>query len=71
MIEDYNMQQDLWIQKTHLFGKDEYICTACHAVCGKPYQVCPTCGTEKNKVTYDASWVDEAAEMDILLGEDW
>ena len=28
-----DMRQDLWIQKTHLFGKDEYICTACRAVC--------------------------------------
>ena len=66
-----DMRQDLWIQKTHLFSKDEYICTACRAVCDKPYRTCPVCDTEKTKVTYDASWVDEAAEMDILLGEDW
>ena len=65
------MRQDLWIQKTYLFGKDEYICTVCRAACDKPYRVCPVCGTEKRKVTYDASWVDEAAEMDILLGDDW
>ena len=66
-----DMKQDLWIQKTHLFSKDEYICTACRAVCDKPYRTCPVCGAEKTKVTYDASWVDEAAEMDILLGDDW
>ena len=66
-----DMRQDIWIQKTHLFSKDEYICTACRAVFDKPYQTCPVCGTEKHKVTYDASWVDEAAEMDILLGDDW
>ena len=65
------MKQDQWIQKTHLFSKDEYICTVCRAVCDKPYQVCPACGTEKRSVEYNASWVDEAAEMDILLGEDW
>ena len=65
------MKQDQWIQKTHLFGKDEYICTVCRAVCDKPYQVCPVCGAEKRSVEYNASWVDEAAEMDILLGEDW
>ena len=65
------MKRDLWIQKTHLFSKDEYICTVCRAVCDKPYQVCPICGTEKRSVEYNASWVDEAAEMDILLGEDW
>ena len=66
-----DMRQDIWIQKTHLFSKDEFICTACRAVCDKPYQVCPACGTEKRSVEYNASWVDEAAEMDILLGEDW
>lgn len=65
------MKQDLWVQKTHLFGKDEYICSACRAVCDKPAPVCPSCGAEKHSVTYDASWVDEAAEMSIILGEDW
>lgn len=65
------MKQDVWIQRTHLFGKDEYICSACRAVCDKPRQICPECGAEKRKVTYDASWMDEAAEMTILLGEDW
>ena len=65
------MQQDIWIQKTHLFGKDEYIYSLPRRLRDKPYQTCPVCGTEKTKVTYDASWVDEAAEMDILLGDDW
>ena len=65
------MRADLWIQKTHLFGKDEYICTACRAVCDKPYQVCPVCGTEKTRVSYDASWVDEAEELSIMLDDDW
>ena len=65
------MKQDVWIQKTHLFGKDEYLCPVCRAVCDRPYQVCPVCGAEKSKVTYDASWVDEAAEMSIMLDEDW
>ena len=65
------MKRDLWIQKTHLFGKDEYICSACRAVCDKPYQVCPVCGTEKHSVEYNASWVDEAAELSIVLDKDW
>ena len=65
------MKRDLWIQKTHLFGKDEYICSACRAVCDKPYQVCPACGTEKRSVEYNASWVDEAAELSIVLDKDW
>ena len=66
-----NMKQDFWIQKTHLFKRDEYICTVCRAVCDKPYQVCPVCGAEKTKVSYDASWVDEAEVMSIMLNEDW
>ena len=65
------MRADLWIQKTHLFSKDVYICVVCRAVCDKPYQICPACGTEKTKVSYDASWVDEAEEMSIMLDEDW
>lgn len=65
------MRADLWIQKTHLFRKDEYICSACRAPCDKPYQICPNCGTEKTKVSYDASWVDEAEEMSIMLDDDW
>lgn len=65
------MKSDCWIQKTHLFRKDEYICAACKAVCDKPYQGCPVCGAEKTKVTYVASWVDEAEEMSIMLDDDW
>lgn len=65
------MKADLWIQKTHLFRKDEFICSACRAVCDKPYQMCPVCGTEKTRVSYEASWVDEAEEMSIMLDDDW
>ena len=65
------MKADHWIQKTHLFRRDEYICTVCRAGCDKPYQICPVCGTEKTKVSYDASWVDEAEEMSIMLDDDW
>ena len=65
------MRADLWIQKTHLFRKDEFICSACRAACDKPYQICPVCGTEKTKVSYEASWVDEAEEMSIMLDDDW
>ena len=43
------MKSDSWIQKTHLFRRDEYICTACRAVCDKPYSLCPVCGAEKTK----------------------
>ena len=27
-----------WIQRTHLFRADEFICSACHAVSRKPYK---------------------------------
>lgn len=38
-----------WIQKTHLFRPDEFICSACKAACDKPYEVCPSCGEPMKK----------------------
>ncbi len=36
-----------WVQKTHLFRADEFICSACGSVSSKPYKVCPTCGSTR------------------------
>ncbi len=65
------MRKAQWIQKTHLFRADEYICSACGAVSSKPYRECPACGTPMKKTDYDASWVDEAEELSALLDDDW
>ena len=55
-----------WIQKTHLFRKDEFICSACGCKAKKAYRYCPACGSYMIKVRYDASWVDEAEFMDMM-----
>lgn len=60
-----------WIQKTHLFRADEFICSACSAKSDKPYIACPNCGKAMKKTKYDASWVDEAEGLSALLDDDW
>ena len=65
------MKRFYWIQKTHLFKADEYICSRCGASCGKPYKVCPSCQAEMDKSKYDPSWVDEAGGLSAILDDDW
>ncbi len=65
------MKSAHWIQKTHLFRADEYICSACSSISGKPYKVCPACGAPMKKAKYEASWVDEAEGLSALLDDDW
>jgi hypothetical protein len=61
-----------WIRHTHLFRADEYECRFCGYKAEQPYIVCPGCDTEMEGEEYDPSWVDEAAMLDIILGdEDW
>ena len=65
------MKRVHWIQKTHLFHADEYICSRCGAVSDKPYTVCPNCRSEMGKAKYDPSWVDEAEGLSVILDDDW
>ena len=60
-----------WIQRTHLFRADEFICSACRSVYDKPYKICPSCGVSMKKAKYDASWVDEAEGLSAILDDDW
>ena len=60
-----------WIQKTHLFRADEYICSRCGASFEKPYIICPSCQSEMGKSKYDPSWVDEAEELSAMIDNDW
>ncbi len=64
------MRKVHWIQHTHLFKKDEYECSACHAVYTKAYEVCPNCGAKMGRSKYDPSWVDEMEAFDAILGDD-
>lgn len=65
------MRRVHWIQKTHLFKADEYICSRCGAAYSKPYEVCPNCQSVMGKSKYDPSWVDEAEGLSTLLDDDW
>lgn len=65
------MKSAYWIQRTHLFRADEYICSACGTSCNKAYRTCPVCGERMNKSKYDPSWVDEAEGLSALLDDDW
>lgn len=60
-----------WIQRTHLFRADEYLCSACGAVSNNPYRECPRCGCRMKKNKYDPSWVDEAETLSAILDDDW
>ena len=60
-----------WVQKTHLFRADEYICSHCGITYNKPYKVCPNCQSVMGKSKYDPSWVDEAEELSVILDDDW
>ena len=58
-----------WIQRTHLFRKDEYECSACRRRFDKPYVECPGCGRKMTRSKYDPSWVEEIETMDALFGD--
>ena len=60
-----------WIQKTHLFRADEFVCSACGASSDRPYRSCPACGAPMKKSRYEASWVDEAEGLSAFLDDDW
>ena len=65
------MKRAYWIQKTHIFRADEFICSACNVSYVKPYKTCPSCGTAMGKKKYSPSWVDEAEGLSALLDDDW
>ena len=65
------MKRAHWIQKTHLFHADEFICSACNSVSDKRYRSCPGCGSPMRKTKNDASWVDEAEGLSAILDDDW
>ena len=65
------MKPAYWIQRTHLFRADEYICSSCKGSFDKPYKECPACGAPMKKRKYDPSWVDEAEGLSAILDDDW
>ena len=65
------MSKAHWTQKTHLFRADEFVCSKCGASFQKPYEICPSCGSDMKKTNYDPSWVDEAEGLSAFLDDDW
>ena len=59
-----------WIQHSHLFSDDEYICSRCGCKVEFPVAECPNCGSQMGSSRDDANWVDEAEILDILFGDD-
>ena len=55
-----NMKTAHWIKHTYLFRGDEYECSACGCVAGKPAAECPRCGRKIKGTDHDPFWVDEA-----------
>ena len=66
-----SMKRPYWIRQTHLFQKDQYICSNCDAACDRPYNVCPVCDVPVGNAKDEPSWVDEAEGMSALLDDDW
>lgn len=60
-----------WIQRTHLFQSDEFVCSRCGTSYNKAYKVCPSCQSTMDRAEYDASWVDEAEGLSAILDDDW
>ena len=58
-----------WIQRTHLFRKDEYECSVCGFKGEKPYKVCPRCNAALNGSKCDPSWVDEMEAFDAIFDD--
>ena len=58
-----------WKQHTHFLDPDEFECSSCGAVFDRKYSVCPECGARMYGTESDSNWVDEAAFLDIVLGD--
>lgn len=59
-----------WIRHTHLFDADEFECSACGARLSDTSNQCPVCGANMQGMTDPQDWVDEAEELDWILGDD-
>ncbi len=55
------------IRHTHLFSKDEFICSACGYRADKRYNPCPRCGAVIKGIRSDMKWFDEMEEYDMIF----
>ena len=59
----------IWIQKTHIFRRDEYICSNCGCRLHEHPLVCPRCNSVMDGSHYDPNWVDELEEIDMIIDD--
>ena len=52
-----------WIKRTHVFRRDEYVCSACGCITARPGRTCPGCGAAMKGSKYDPNWVDEMERL--------
>lgn len=58
-----------WVQKTHIFRADEFMCSQCGYSAMKALTECPRCGARMTKSKYDPTWVDEIELLDAIFDE--
>ncbi len=56
-----------WTKHTHLFRRDEYICSACRHISDRPREKCPGCGAAMKGVRKDTHWIDEMEAADSVI----
>ena len=56
-----------WIRNTHIFRKDDYICSNCKAKVVKPVSPCPRCGAPMKGTKSNTGWVDEMEAIDAIF----
>ena len=67
-MKNTRRKEPCWIVHSHLFEPDEYECSECGAVFKRKAPVCPKCGAAIRRERDTQEWVDEAEEMDWMLG---
>ncbi len=63
------MKTARWIEKTHLFRSDEFICSGCGHWFRKPSSTCPYCRAKMQGAKYDPYHIDELEKMDLFFGD--
>ena len=61
------MEKAHWIRHTHVFRKDEYVCSVCKRTVPKPGRFCPYCGSKMDGTKTDVNWVDEMEAADSIF----
>ena len=59
-----------WIRHSHLFGPDEYECSECGSCFKTSARSCPSCRARMTWTDDPQDWIDEAEELDMMLGDD-